>query len=367
MVVVPLSLNQRQPVSLGELVMSKMRIMTSKPLNAETPAKSLRSWITANDLFFDRNQGQIPETPVSLEDYRLHVEGEVDKPLALSFGQILQMPKQIVSNTMECSGNSRSMMKPKTRGNPWTIGGVGNAVYSGILLKDLLDRAGLTDRARHVAFEGMDKGLGRSGITFVRSIPLDKALSSTLLAYEMNGEPLPIKHGFPLRGLALGWTGANCVKWLHRINVLENPYEGFFMDKVYRVFQKGQDPKEGEVVTGLNLKSIITQPLMEEELPPGNITILGAAYAGEERVKQVEISTDDGKNWDHADFLGPDEPYAWRQWQYIWKALEPGEYSIMARATDQNGRRQPMNASWNVQGYGNNGVREHAIRVIISS
>jgi DMSO/TMAO reductase YedYZ molybdopterin-dependent catalytic subunit len=346
---------------------SKMRIMTEKPLNAETPAERLRSWITANDVFFDRNQGQIPETPVSLEEYRLSVGGEVNSPLNLSFGQILQMPKQIVSNTMECSGNSRSLLETKARGNPWTIGGVGNAVYSGIWLKDLLNMAGLTDSARHVAFEGMDKGLGKSGISFIRSIPLDKALSSTLLAYEMNGEPLPIKHGFPLRGLALGWTGANCVKWLHRISVLDKPYEGFFMDKVYRVFQKGQDPKDGAVVTGLTLKSIITQPLKDAELAPGKITVLGAAYAGEDRVKQVEVSTDGGDNWYQADFLGPDEPYSWRQWQYLWKASEPGESFIMARATDQNGRKQPMNASWNVQGYGNNGVREHAIRIKICS
>ena len=345
---------------------SKMRVMTERPLNAETPAESLRSWITANDVFFDRNQGQIPETPVSLEEYRLVVEGEVNQPLALSFGQILQMPKEIVSNTLECSGNSRSLLKQRAPGNPWTIGGVGNAVYSGIWLKDLLDMAGLTDKARHVSFEGMDKGLGRSGITFVRSIPIEKAMSSTLLAYEMNGEPLPIKHGYPLRGLALGWTGANCVKWLHRVRVLDKPYEGFFMDKVYRVFQKGQDPKEGTVVTGLSLKSIITQPLADEKLAPGKITILGAAYAGEDRVERVDVSTDDGENWFVADFLGPNEPYSWRHWQYIWDASEPGEYLIMARATDREGRQQPMDATWNVQGYGNNGVREHAIRVGIS-
>jgi len=218
---------------------SKMRVMTEKPLNAETPIERLRSWITANDVFFDRNQGQIPETPVSLEEYRLIVEGEVKEPLDLSFGRILEMPKVIVSNTMECSGNSRSLLEKKASGNPWTIGGVGNAVYGGIWLKDLLQIAGLTEQARHVAFEGMDKGLGRSGITLIRSIPLEKAMSSTLLAYEMNGEPIPIKHGFPLRCLALGWTGANCVKWLNRIRVLDKPYEGFFMDKVYRVFQKG--------------------------------------------------------------------------------------------------------------------------------
>jgi len=344
----------------------KMRVMTEKPLNAETPTERLRSWITANEVFFDRNQGQIPETPVSLKAYRLVVEGDVKKPLALSFGRILEMPKAIVSNTLECSGNSRSLLEKKASGNPWTIGGVGHAVYGGIWLKDLLQIAGLTEQARHVAFEGMDKGLGRSGISFIRSIPIEKAVSSTLLAYEMNGEPLPIKHGFPIRGLALGWTGANCVKWLHRIRVLNKPHEGFFMDKVYRVFQKGQDPKDGEVVTGLRLKSIITQPLGNQNRSTGKITVLGAAYAGEERIGRVDISTDGGANWHLADFLGPDEPFSWRQWQYIWDAVEPGEYLIMARATDVKGRQQPMDATWNVLGYGNNGVREHAVRVHVS-
>ena len=157
------------------------------------------------------------------------------------------------------------------------------------------------------------------------------------------------------------------MKWLNRINVLVAPFEGFFMDKVYRVFQKGQDPKGGEVVTGLSLKAIITQPLKEERLAPGKVTVLGAAYAGEDRVKQVEVSTDGGKSWLPARFLRPDEPYAWRQWQFVWEVAQPGEYLIMARATDQQGRQQPLNAVWNVQGYGNNGVREHAVQVKIAS
>ena len=132
-----------------------------------------------------------------------------------------------------------------------------------------------------MAFEGFDTPLGSAGVKFIRSIPLDKALASTLLAYEMNGEPLPLKHGYPLRALALGWTGANCVKWLSRIAIRDRPWEGFFMDNVYRVSRKGQDPRTGEVVTGLKLKSIITQPLPGETLPAGTVVMLGAAYAGE--------------------------------------------------------------------------------------
>ncbi len=341
----------------------EMRIMTAEPLNAETPIEHLRSWITANRVFFDRNQGQIPDEPFALEDWRLTVDGEVHKPLSLDFDAICHRPRAIVANTMECSGNSRSLLQRKASGNPWTVGGVGNAVWGGIWLKDLLEESGLTTRAGHVAFEGLDKPLGSAGIKFIRSIPLEKAMASTLLAYEMNGEPLPLKHGFPMRSLALGWTGANCVKWLHNITVLDKPHEGFFMDRVYRVFQKGEEPQTGAVVTGLKVKSIITQPLEGQRLAAGRITVLGAAYAGEQAVTGVVVSQDGGQTWHPAEFLGPNEEYAWRQWQFIWEAASPGLYRLMARATDAAGNHQPMEADWNVLGYGNNGVREHAVTV----
>jgi DMSO/TMAO reductase YedYZ molybdopterin-dependent catalytic subunit len=343
-----------------------MRIMTENPLNAETPAARLRTWITPNAVFFNRNQGKIPEIPVASDQYALIIGGEVDKPLKLGLEQIQRLPKAIVSNTLECSGNSRSLMEKKASGNPWTIGGVGNAVWGGVWLGDLLKDAGLTNRAAHVAFEGMDTPLGKAGISFVRSIPLDKAMSSTLLAYEMNGDPLPLKHGYPLRALALGWTGASCVKWLNRITVLDKPFSGFFMDQVYRVFQKGHKPDTGEVVTAINLKSIITQPMTGERLNTGEVVVLGAAYAGEEHVDQVQVSVDEGATWQVADFIGPDEPYAWRQWQYIWQANQSGEYTIKARARNDQGALQPDSASWNPLGYGNNGVAEHAVSVTIT-
>jgi DMSO/TMAO reductase YedYZ molybdopterin-dependent catalytic subunit len=339
--------------------------MNKEPLNAETSIEYLRSWITSNSAFFDRNQGGIPNKKIALKNWELFIEGEVQTPLKLSFDEIYLMPRATVANTLECSGNSRSLLEQKASGNPWTIGGVGNAVWGGVWLKDLLIRSGVKQNAEHVAFEGIDKPLGSSQIKFIRSIPLEKAMSSTLLAFEMNGEPLPLKHGYPLRALALGWTGANCVKWLYKITVMEKPFEGFFMDKVYRVFQKGQEPDKGQYVTSLNLKSIITQPMKGERIRAGKITVLGAAYAGENEIGRVEISADHGKNWVSAKCIGPHEQYAWRQWQYIWEVEEKGSYTIMSRATDVEGRQQPLNASWNVLGYGNNGILEHAINIDI--
>jgi DMSO/TMAO reductase YedYZ molybdopterin-dependent catalytic subunit len=343
-----------------------MRVMAERPLNAETPVAALRSWITPNRMFFDRNQGAVPRRRIALARWRLSVEGEIQTPVAFSFDDIRRLPKAIAADTLECSGNGRSLLVEKSAGNPWTVGGVGNAVWGGVWLRDVLNQAGLKPTAAHVAFEGFDRPLGASGVKFIRSIPLEKALSTTLLAYEMNGEPLPLKHGYPLRALALGWTGANCVKWLSRLTVMDRPFAGFFMDNVYRVFQKGQDPATGEKVTGIKLKSIITQPLAGETLGPGTIVVLGAAYAGADRVTRVDLSFDGGTTWMAAQLIGPDEPFAWRQWQYVWTGAGPGEYTLMARATDDRSRCQPMQAAWNVLGYGNNGVREHAVNIRIA-
>ena len=345
----------------------KMRVMTKKPLNAETPVQYLRTWITDNAVFFKRNQGQFMDAPVKLSDWKLYVTGLVKKKIGLTFEEISRLPKVQVTDTLECSGNSRSLLKDKASGNPWTIGGVGNAIWGGIWLKDVLAIAVLKDEARHVSFEGLDQPLGSAGIKFIRSIPLEKAISSTLLAYEMNGQPLPLEHGYPLRALALGWTGANCVKWLHRIEVLDRPFEGFFMDKVYRVFQKGDDPKSGKVVKDIQVKSIIVEPEKDQVLTAGIIPIRGAAYAGEAGIQKVEVSVDHGTTWHPAELIGLEQSYAWRHWEFLWEVDAGGDYTIMARATDTNGRRQPETARWNVLGYGNNGVREHAVTVRIQA
>jgi DMSO/TMAO reductase YedYZ molybdopterin-dependent catalytic subunit len=312
----------------------KMRVMTEKPLNAETPTEYLRSWITDNDMFFKRNQGQIMEKPISLSDWKLSVEGFVEKKISLTFEDI---------------GNSRSLLKSKASGNPWTIGGVGNAIWGGVWLKGLLEEAELQENARHVSFEGLDKPLGSSGIKFIRSIPLEKAMASTLLVYEMNGEPLPLKHGYPLRAIALGWTGANCIKWLHKVTVLDKQFEGFFMDKVYRIFQKGEDPKSGQVVKDINVKSIIVEPAINQTLSAGIVPIRGAAYAGEAGVQQVDVSVDFGKIWNSAKLIGLQEPYAWRHWEYLWEARQPGptqSWPEPKTPMDANNRRPPHGMCW---------------------
>ncbi len=343
----------------------KKRVMTSSPLNAEPPIELLRSWITPNSAFFNRNQGAIPEQPINIEDWRLHVSGQVQREVEYTFQELLQMPKITTACTFECSGNGRSLLSEKAPGNPWTIGGVANVVWGGVSLKDVLEGAGLTEGSLHVAFEGFGRPVGGSGVEFVRSIPIDKALDSTILAYEMNGEPLPNENGYPLRALPLGWYGANSVKWLNRIVVMEKPYEGYFMDKAYRIFQKGQDPKTGEVVMNIKVKAIITKPLNNEKIKRGKVLIMGAAYAGENTIDRVMLSFDNGNAWVEAQLFGPNEKYAWRQWQHLWYADIPGEYQIFAKATDSAGNQQPLEGQWNAHGYCNNGIKDHGVTVTI--
>lgn len=345
----------------------KMRVMSEKPLNAETPVAHLQSWITSNEVFFKRNQEQFMSAPVNLDTWRLVIEGQVTEAIKLSFADILSMPKVELANTLECSGNSRSLLTEKASGNPWTIGGVGNALWGGVRLSEVLEKVGISAKAHHVAFEAVDNPEITGTVKFIRSIPLAKALDSTILAYEMNGEPLPLKHGYPLRALALGWTGANCVKWLGKITLLEQPASGYFMDNVYRIFQKDQEPASGEVVTAMPLKAIITAPENGATLPKGTIAVRGAAYAGEIDVAKVEVSVDNGRNWHPAKFIGPHERFAWRRWEYSWQAKVTGKQTILARATDDQGRVQPLSANWNVLGYGNNGIHEHAVSISIGS
>jgi len=339
--------------------------MSETPLNAETPTANLQSWITSNEVFFKRNQEIFMASPVSLDGWRLSITGLVSNCIELAFTDLLSMAKIEVANTLECSGNGRSLLREKSVGNPWTIGGVGNAIWGGVRLSDVLVKAGVAVEARHVSFEGLDNPLSSGTMKFIRSIPLEKAIDSTILAYEMNGEPLPLEHGFPLRALALGWTGANCVKWLSKIALLEEPATGYFMDNVYRIFKKGEQPQTGEIVTSIPLKSIITSPEHGAILDGGTVIVRGAAYGGEADIVGIEVSFDDGATWHGAHFIGPHERYAWRRWEYSWRTLKPGGYTSMTRAIDENGKVQPLSAEWNVLGYGNNGSREHAITVTI--
>lgn len=336
-------------------------VRTRRPENYESPLSALNSWITANDLFYVRSHYDTPQ--VALQEWMLQVDGEVDRPIALRMDDVLQLEKVTIANTLECAGNGRAFFDPKVPGVQWESGAVGNARWGGVRLADVLKKAGVRSSGRHVMFDGADKPPLPTTPDFIRSIPLEKALDpNTLLAYEMNGEPLPQRHGFPLRAIVPGWYGMASCKWLTTIHVLDREYDGHFMKTAYRV-PRGSDPNDTVGLTEIGVKSVITEPLDGDRVKAGTVRVKGAAWAGEAEVIGVDISTDGGKTWRPAWLSGPKERFAWRLWEFSWEAKQGGTYTLMARAADSRRRVQPELLAWNKGGYANTVI--HAIRVVV--
>ncbi|MBI3667630.1 MAG: molybdopterin-dependent oxidoreductase [Acidobacteria bacterium] len=317
-----------------------------RPLDLETPPALLDSWITPNSRFFVRTHFYIPQVDASR--WRLSIEGLVEKPQQLTLEDLGKLPPVESVLTVECAGNWRAYFEPHVAGTQWRKGAVGTARWKGYRLRDVLARAGLKPEAKHLAFDGVDTGMATAP-DFVRSVPLEKCLRpETIVATHMNGVPLPIEHGYPLRLITPGWEGAASVKWLTKITAIPDEVDGFFMKTAYRYPKRpgapgaAVDPKDMAAITSLAVKSLITRPSGPVE---------GLAWAGEADVTRVEISTDGGSTWKEAK-LGPEHaPFAWRRFRYDWKPASGQSATVMARATDTWGRTQPATPAWNPSGY----------------
>jgi sulfite oxidase len=249
-------------------------------------------------------------------------------------------------------------MDPPVPGIQWEKGAVGTARWTGVRLADVLKKAGVKPAGKFVFLNGADKSMGKMP-DFIRQVAMEKALHpDTVLAYEMNGEPLPHLHGAPLRAVIPGWEGAYSVKWLTNITVSDKENEGFFVKTAYRYPTRRVapgatvDPKDMAPLTGLVVKSIISAPTEGSSVKVGSaVKVMGWAWAGESNVTRVDISLDNGTTWMLAK-LGKDQArYSWRQFEYEWKAAEPGSFLVMSRATDDKGRLQPVAGQWNPSGY----------------
>lgn len=337
-------------------VKGKLIAHSPRPEDFEMPMDALNSWVTPNELFFVRSHLYTPN--MDIKNWRLKVDGEVERPLDLSLDQLKQFEAIKLPALLECSGNGRSFYEPRVPGVQWGRGAVGNAVWVGVRLGDVLKKAGIKPQGKHVLFDGADKPMNAKVPDFVRSLPIEKALDEhTLLAYQMNGEPLPLSHGHPLRLIVPGWAGDHWVKWLIHIQVLQSEHDGHFMKNAYRfptvaVKPGGEvDPKDMAVITGLDVKSIIARPQDGSKTSIGSVRIMGAAWAGEADIARVDVSTDLGRTWHAAQLGGERAAYTWRLWEYHWKVDKPGSYVIMSRATDSRKRVQPLSQSWNPSGY----------------
>jgi len=337
-------------------------------VDLESPVDYFNTWLTPVPHFFVRNHMHEP-SELEAGDWRLSIGGEVEKPLTLALAELSRFESHAVVNTLECAGNGRSLQRPQVPGIQWGKGAVSTARFTGPRLRDVLQRAGVKSTGKHVMFRGLDEVPGKVP-PFIRSIPIEKAIDSdTLIATHMNGLPLTKHHGFPARALVPGWIGAASCKWLTEIKVLESEFVGNFMSPGYRFpNQPGQPgeavkPEDTHPLTALSVKSVIAGPLDGATVKSGKVSVHGAAWAGEADIAKVEISTDGGTSWNPAT-LGHDQShYAWRLWSFNWKAAKSGDYAILSRATDSQGRTQPSTPVWNPSGYLYNAIDQVKVHV----
>jgi sulfane dehydrogenase subunit SoxC len=336
--------------------------------NHGLPLESLRWDLTPPGLHYLLIHYDIPA--IDSSDFELVIDGLVDSPLKLSLEAIRSRPQVSSVVTLECAGNGRAQLLPRPVSQPWLSEAVGTARWTGASLSSLLQEAGLRDGAVDVVFTGADHGIER-GIEqdYQRALPLSEAIGEdVILAYEMNGGPLPPQHGAPLRLIVPGWYGMAHVKWLRRITVVAEPFDGFQM-RAYRLRDTADEP--GIPLTRIEPRALLIPPGFPDFMSrrrvvkSGLVTIEGRAWSGWARVSLVEISTNDGDTWEAADLEPALDSHGWARWTWTWQA-EPGDYLLSTRATDASGRTQPPGQRWSRGGFANNTIQRVPVLVLSS-
>lgn len=350
-----------------------MVVHEEEPFNAETGAAALAEGpVTATEAFYVRGHGAVPE--IVPEAWRLRVHGLVERELDLSLVTLREaFQEREVTATLQCAGNRRvglMAIRELPGEEPWGPGATGTATWSGVALAEVLALAGPLREAAHVGFEGADLcPEAKPAQRFGGSIPLDKACRpEVLLAWAMNGEPLPLVHGAPLRVVVPGYIGARSVKWLERIEIRSRPWEGYFQHVAYRLLPPDGKPGPGAgMPLGLvALNSDVLSPANGETVAAGPVGVRGYAFAGGERhVTRVDVSVDGGASWSQAELLEDLGQWAWRQWRMT-VDLAPGEHEILVRAWDSSAATQPEEHAtlWNPKGYVNNARPRVRVRVV---
>jgi len=302
---------------------------SSRVLAAVSSKETAKDVVTPTADFFIRNHFTTPR--ISEDSWSLEIDGLVGKPVKLSYSDLLLSSSVRRPLTLECAGNLSGGR------------GVSTAVWSGLPLADLLKQAGIPGGATTVIFYGADSGEGEGvapGTHFARAIPIEKAMDpSTLLAYEMNGAPLPPEHGYPLRALVSGWYGMDSVKWLTRVEVSQEAFKGYFQQERYVALKANG---EKQPITRMRVNSRFLRPLDGEEIRGNSYGIEGVAWAGESKVSKVELRFDGSGPWQPATLGGVPVPMVWTPWSYVWNVARPGPYTIEVRATDDAGNSQPL-------------------------
>jgi sulfane dehydrogenase subunit SoxC len=333
--------------------------------NHGMPLEALRWDVTPVGLHYLLIHYDIPDVEAS--SWRLEVGGRVDRELSLSLEDLRGRPSLTRAVTLECAGNGRAWLEPHVVSQPWLLEAVGTAEWTGVPVADLLEEAGLADDAVEILFTGLDRGVeGGVEQAYQRSLTLEEAREGPLLAYAINGDPLPPQHGLPLRLLVPGWYGMTSVKWLARIDVLAEPFDGYQQAVGYRM--RANEDDDGTPVTRIMPRALMVPPGIPDFLTrkrfveAGRCELRGRAWSGWGPIEGVEVSADGGATWAPAELGPPPEAGAWRAWSFAWDA-DPGEHELCCRARDAAGNAQPVAADWNVGGYANTSVQRVPVTV----
>jgi DMSO/TMAO reductase YedYZ molybdopterin-dependent catalytic subunit len=331
------------------------------------PLEALRFPVTPVGLHYLLTHYDIPA--VDPAAWRLRVGGRVQRELELSLDDLRARPFVQAPVTMECAGNGRALIAPRVASQPWVVEAVGTGEWGGTPLRPLLEEAGLAGDAIDIRFTGLDRGVeGGEEQSYERAIPLAEALrDEVLLAYELNGAPLPPQHGFPLRLVVPGWYGMTNVKWLARVTVLDRAFDGYQNRVSYRLRQEEGD--EGEPLTRMRPRALMAPPgipdffTRERFLDAGPCLLEGRAWSGRAPVAGVGVSADGGETWGEAEVDQAPGRWAWAAWRYEWRPPAPGRYELICRARDAEGDEQPLAPAWNLGGYANNAVQRVVVTV----
>jgi sulfane dehydrogenase subunit SoxC len=334
--------------------------------NHALPLEMLREPITPTGLHYLLIHFDIPAVDVAT--WRLEIGGHVERRLELTIDDVRSRPARTLQVTLECAGNGRALLSPRSQSQPWLTEAVGTAEWTGTPLAPLLEEAGVRANALEVVFTGLDRGV-QGGVEqeYERALPLtDARRDEVLLAYEMNGAPLLPQHGYPLRVIVPGWYGMTHVKWLRSVTVLGEQFRGWQQEVSYRMRQAEEE--QGEPVRRILPRSLLVPPGIPEFADRSRIVeaglclLQGRAWSGLGPVVRVEVSSDGGASWRDAELDGEAPEFAWRGWTYEWVA-EPGEHELCCRATDAARNVQPDVAEWNLDGFCNNAVQRVPVTV----
>jgi len=336
--------------------------------NHALPLEALRDDITPAGLHYLLIHYDVPA--VDPETWRLEVGGAVKRPLSLSLIDLRALPAVSRVVTLECAGNGRARLEPRPLSQPWLTEAVGTAEWTGVPLAALIEAAGgLMDGAVELVFSGLDRGIdGGVEQRYERSLPIAEALGpDALLAYAMNGAPLPPQHGFPLRLVIAGWYGMAHVKWLGAITAATEPFAGYQQAVAYRLYDAEGRP--GEPVTRMQPRSLMVPPgipdflTRERVVDRGPCRLEGRAWSGWDAIERVDVSVDGGVIWLEAELEVQPDTRSWVRWTMNWDAHEPGAYVLSSRARDAAGNEQPLEPRWNLKGYANNAVERIPVTV----